>query len=100
MYVRDAYCFTCNEWVGLSGIELRGTPRSKTDAYYLSGPPADVIEARETVRERLGDLAEYALKNVEQLETAEDAFEFIGEQHEQVIEHLDGVTDNDASNDE
>lgn len=100
VYVRDAYCFTCSEWIGLSGIELRGTPRAKTDAYYFSGPPDDVLEARTTVREHLGDLAEYALKNVDQLETAEDAFEFIGEQHEQVMEQLDDVADTDAGDDE
>lgn len=100
VYVRDAYCFTCSEWVGLSGIELRGTPRSKADAYYFSGPPDDVLEARETVRERLGDLAEYALKNVDQIETAEDAFEFIGEQHEQVMDQLDDIADTDAGDDE
>lgn len=100
VYVQDAYCFTCSEWIGLSGIELRGTPRSKTEAYYFSGPPDDVLEARATVRDRLGDLAEYALKNVDQLETAEDAFEFIGEQHEQVMERLDDVTDTDTGDDE
>jgi hypothetical protein len=93
VYVRDTYCFTCSEWIGLSGIDLRGTPRSKAEAYYFSGPPDDLLEARATVRERLGDLAEYALKNVDQLETAEDAFEFIGEQHEQVMERIDDIDD-------
>jgi len=93
VYVQDTYCFTCSEWIGLSGIDLRGTPRSKAKAYYLSGPPDDLLEARATVRERLGDLAEYALKNVDQLETAEDAFEFIGEQHEQVVERIDNIDD-------
>lgn len=99
-YVEDAYCFTCGEWVGLSGIKLRGTPRSKADAFYFGGPPDDVLDAQATVRDRLGDLAEYALKNVDQLETAEDAFEFIGEQHEQVMGRLDDVADTDASDDE
>jgi len=93
VYVQDTYCFTCSEWIGLSGINLRGTPRSKADAYYFSGPPDDVVETRATVRERLGNLAEYALKNVDQLETAEDAFEFIGEQHEQVVERIGDIDD-------
>lgn len=95
-YVEDTYCFTCEEWVGLSGVGLRGTPRSRADAYYLGGPPEDVREARAKVRDELGDLAEHALLNVEHVEDAEDAFAFIGEQHEQLTERVAEVSDGGA----
>lgn len=86
--VPDLYCFTCEEWVGLSGIELRGTPRSKKDSYYLGGPPEDVAEARQTVREHLTDLAEHALANVETVTDAEDALEFVEDEAERLSADL------------
>jgi len=92
-HVEDTYCFTCGEWVGVSGVDLRGTPRSKADAHYLGGPPDDVREAREEIQDRLGDLAEHALLTVEHVETAADAFEFVGEQLEKVTDRAAKVAD-------
>lgn len=79
--VPDLYCFTCEEWVGLSGVDLRGTPRSRKDAYYLGGPPGEVVDARKTVRNTLADLVASVASTVPTVEDADDAFDFIeGEQ--------------------
>lgn len=88
---RDIYCFTCEEWVGISGVELTGTPRSKADAFYLRGPPPDVQEAEDLVRDQLASLAEHVLETVDHIEDAEDAVEFVGDQHEQLTAALDEV---------
>lgn len=82
--IPDLYCFTCREWVGLSGVDLSGTPRSKADAYYLDGPPEDLRQAREETRGELTDLAYRAMRDVEQVESVEDGFEFVATQLEQV----------------
>lgn len=89
----DTYCFTCEEWVGLSGLNLTGTPRSKTEAYYLGGPPADVADARETIRDNLHDLAAYALENVDHIDDAKAAFEFVGDQQAALVDAADEVID-------
>jgi len=82
--IPDLYCFTCEEWVGLSGVDLTGTPRSRKDAYYLGGPPEDLREAREETRDELHDLAYRAMRDVEQVESLADGFEFVATQLEQV----------------
>lgn len=82
--IPDMYCFTCGEWVGLSGVDLTGTPRSRKDAYYLGGPPEDLREARSEVRDELRDLAYRAMRDVEQVESPEDGFEFVATQLAQV----------------
>lgn len=76
----DAYCFTCGEWLGLAGIEWPGTPRSKADAYWLDGPPDDVIETGGVIRWALKELAEVVIRDVEHIETAEEALQFIIDQ--------------------
>jgi hypothetical protein len=82
--IPDCYCFTCDEWVGLSGVDLTGTPRSKTDAYYLSGPPEDVQQAREETQTELRDLAYRAMRDVEQVNSVEGGFDFVATQLEQI----------------
>lgn len=82
--VPDTFCFTCEAWIGLSGVDLRGRPRSKADAYYLDGPPEGVLDAEETVRDHLADLAAHVLETVEHVENVEDALEFVGDQHERL----------------
>ena len=71
--VVDMYCFTCEEWVGVSGVDLSGTPRSKNDAYYLGGPPEDLCKTREMTQEDLQDLAYRAVQDVDRFETVENA---------------------------
>lgn len=80
--VPDTFCFTCNEWIGFSGVDLRGKPRSKEDAYYLGGVPEDVRAAREYIGDSLADLLTFALNRVEHVESVEDATEFVEEQLE------------------
>jgi hypothetical protein len=95
-YVYDTYCFTCGEWVGISGIELRGTLRSRANAYYLGGPPDDVRQARAKIRDELQSLAEYALLNVDHVEDVEEAFAFVGEQHEKLTKEASEVANGGA----
>lgn len=87
-YVEDTYCFTCDEWVGTSGVDLRGTPRSKADAYYLGGAPENVLQARNSVRDHFDVLVDIVADTVDHIETTEDAMEFIGNEHEKVTAEL------------
>lgn len=89
--VPDIYCFTCAKWIGISGVELRGTPRSKEDAYYLGGTPEDVCEARQTVREGIEDLSYQVLRDVDHIDSLADAYAFVQTQFEktQVTEKAD-----------
>jgi len=75
--VPDTYCFICEEWIGTSGVELRGTPRSKADAYYLGGKPADVRAAENGTRDTLEELADALTERVEHIEDRSDAYEFV-----------------------
>jgi hypothetical protein len=81
--VPDTYCFTCEEWIGVSGVDLRGTPRSRADAYYLGGPPDEVLEAKRGTAKTLSELADRLVSRLEHIEDREDAFEFIKTELEQ-----------------
>jgi len=87
--IPDLYCFTCKEWVGLSGVDLSGTPRSKADAYYLDGPPDDLQQARDETQSELLDLAYRAMRDVDRFESLEDGLEFVDGQIEQVRDEHD-----------
>lgn len=84
--IPDMYCFTCGEWVGLSGVDLRGTPRSTKDAFYLGGMPQEVLQAKNMVMRELNDVAYRLLRDVEHLENKKDAYEFIATELEQVAD--------------
>lgn len=75
--IPDTYCFTCGEWVGLSGIDLSGTPRSRRDAYWLHGPPEEIVRARDAVDDGLVRLANRVMADAPMLDTPADAIEFI-----------------------
>jgi hypothetical protein len=75
--IPDTYCFDCEEWVGLSGVDLRGTPRSRADAYYLGGMPIDVLHAKNGTIETINELAEALLSKVDKLDNLDDAYAFI-----------------------
>lgn len=75
--VPDTYCFTCGEWVGLSGAELSGTPRSRATAYYLGGKPPEIRTAEEGVSKTLDELAEALVERVGHVEDRGAAYEFI-----------------------
>jgi len=76
--IPDTYCFTCEEWLGFSGVNLQGRPRSRKEAYYLGGPPESVQNANAEIRESLADLTELVVETVPHITTAEDALNFIG----------------------
>ncbi len=86
--VPDTYCFTCEEWVGLSGLDLTGTPRSRADAYYLRGAPDAVRDLRQEVRDDVTDLAEAIIDRHPAIETPQQAAEFIMTQIEQIQDRL------------
>lgn len=86
--IPDTYCFTCEEWIGLSGVDLRGKPRSRKDAYYLEGPPSEVSEARQQVRDGLADLTEAVASTVPHVDDAQDALEFIEQEREQAEQRI------------
>jgi hypothetical protein len=75
--IPDTYCFDCEEWIGVSGVELRGTPRSRTDAYYLGGIPTDVLQAKNGTVDTLTELADALIDRVERIDTRDDAYVFI-----------------------
>lgn len=75
--IPDTYCFTCEEWVGLSGADLRGTPRSKTDAFYLGGMSKEVRSAKQTVVKGLDDLIYRVKRDVGHINSVEEAREFV-----------------------
>jgi len=87
--IPDCYCFSCEEWVGLSGVDLRGTPRSRADAHYHNGPPADILDAREDVRGGLDELAKEVYYSVDSVETQADAFQFVADELERIQGDLD-----------
>lgn len=82
--IPDMYCFTCSEWVGLSGVELRGTPRSRADAFYLGGMPQEVLRAKQTVAEGLNDLAYRVRREVGHVDGVDEAFEFVETELERI----------------
>jgi hypothetical protein len=102
--VPDTYCFTCDEWVGFSGVDLRGTPRSRDDAYYLGGPPEGVGVARDSVTDATAELVQTVVRNVPHAETVDDALDFIETELEQararveVSNQLREVSDNGGQN--
>jgi len=75
--IPDIYCFTCEEWVGVSGVELRGTPRSRSDAYYLGGMPTDVLHAKNGAAKTLNELADALIDRVSHLNNRPEALDFI-----------------------
>jgi len=75
--IPDTYCFDCGEWIGLSGVNLRGTPRSRSEAYYLGGMPTDVLHAKDGTAKTLNELADRLVDQVERIDDRDDAYEFI-----------------------
>jgi hypothetical protein len=75
--IPDSYCFDCEEWIGLSGVNLRGTPRSRSEAYYLGGMPIDVLQAKDGTAKTLNELADRLVDRVERLDDRDDAYQFI-----------------------
>lgn len=86
--IPDTYCFTCEEWIGLSGIELAGTPRSKTDSYYLGGPPKAIRELRDVTRRKITDFCELIIASHPYIDSPERAAEFISDEIEQIQDRL------------
>lgn len=86
--VPDTYCFTCGEWVGLSGVDLTGTPRSKHDAYYLGGPPESVSDLQHRVRHAVTHLTGTVLNRHPHIDDADEAAEFIADEIEQLSSRL------------
>ncbi|MDR5657298.1 hypothetical protein RH831_08905 [Halodesulfurarchaeum sp. HSR-GB] len=84
--VSDTYCFTCEEWVGLSGVDLRGTPRSKADAFYYGGMPVEILQAKNGAAKTLNELAEALKDRLDRIENREEAYEFISDE-------LEGIRD-------
>ena len=91
--IPDTYCFTCGEWVGLSGVNLRGRPRSRTEAYYLGGAPDSVRKARSEVADSVADLVESVTVAVPHVNGAKDALDFINAEMEKAEARLDEVND-------
>lgn len=92
--IPDTYCFDCEEWIGVSGVELRGTPRSRTDAYYLGGIPTDVLQAKNGTVDTLTELADALIDRVERIDTRDDAYVFIETVLEETREkNTESVTD-------
>lgn len=75
--VLDIYCFTCEEWVGISGVELSGTPRSKADAYWLGGADGELAAARARATEAVADAAGEVIGEHPQIDSAEEAVQFV-----------------------
>lgn len=84
--IPDIYCFTCEEWVGVSGVALRGTPRSRRDAFYLGGMPPAVLTARNGTVKTLIELADALVDRLEHVEERADAFQFIETELQKVNE--------------
>jgi len=84
MEIEDTYCFTCGEWLCSQGIEPRGTPRSKKDAWWVAGPPEEVEEAREDCRDALAEMADEVVEKHPTVEDREEALGFIEDQIEQM----------------
>lgn len=82
--VPDTYCFTCEEWIGLSGVNLRGTPRSRSEAYYLGEVPMDVLQAKNGTVKTLNELADSLVDSVDTVENRTDALQFIETELEQL----------------
>jgi len=88
--IPDLYCFSCGEWIGLSGVDLRGTPRSKKEAHYLGGMPSDVRSAKNGTQETLTELADALTERVGHIEDRADAFMFIETELEKLRKVEDG----------
>jgi len=86
--VGDIYCFTCEEWIGISGVDLRGTPRSKTDAYYLNGPPEAVKGLRERVEDSAINLVETIINSHPNIEEPSAAADFVLDEVDQLSDQL------------
>jgi len=82
--IPDIYCFTCEQWVGVSGVELRGTPRSRSDAYYLGGMPTDVLHAKNGAAKTLNELADALIDRVGHLNNRPEALDFIEAEIEEI----------------
>ena len=92
--IPDTFCFTCEEWVGLSGVDLRGRPRSRKEAYYLGGPPREVENARQEVRDGLANLVASIVSTVPHVDDADEALAFIETEREKAegrLEVVDGA---------
>lgn len=86
--VPDTYCFTCEEWIGLSGLDLPGTPRSRAEAYYLDGPPGEVIDLQKRVHDSVTDLAGTIIDEHPDINTPAEAATFITSEIEQIKNDL------------
>ena len=82
--IPDTYCFTCGEWVGFSGVDLRGTPRSRAEAYYLGGAPDEILRAQNGTAKTLDGLAERLVERLETVEDSAEAYKFISAELEKL----------------
>lgn len=82
--IPDTYCFTCGAWIGLSGVDLRGTPRSRSEAYYIGGMPADVLNAKNGTAKTLNELADALIDRVNTINDRDEAYRFIGTELEKM----------------
>jgi len=96
--IPDMFCFTCGEWVGLSGVDLRGKPRSKDDAYYLGGPPESVTELRSQVQNEACYLASKIIDKHPHIDTPEGAAEFVQTEVSRISDRM-VVADSDVPDD-
>jgi len=95
--VPDTYCFTCEEWIGVSGLDLTGTPRSSSEAYYLNGPPEAVNDLQNRVQDTVTDLAGTVIDTHPDIETPAEAATFITTEIEQIKDQLVAEPNNSAS---
>jgi hypothetical protein len=86
--VEDIYCFTCEEWVGVSGVPLRGVPRSTEDAYYHRGAPQEVRELREEFRRTWREHIITTITEHPHVDTPAEAGEFITQLVEDATERV------------
>lgn len=86
--VEDMYCFTCEEWVGISGVDLSGTPWSKKNAYYIDGPPEELEKVKDETFDFLCSLCDNIVSNEEldNVENVSDSIEIIEEELERLKE--------------
>lgn len=98
--VPDMYCFTCGAWVGLSGVNLNGTPRSKREAFYLDGPPDAVAEIEETVDEAIIELASSVRNELPRMDSIEEAVGFIGDEIERIQDAVEELDEGEPGEDE
>jgi len=89
--IPDIYCFTCEEWIGVSGVDLRGTPRSGSEAFYLGWVPRSVRNARQGTRSTLCDLADALAERLDHLTDRDDALDFIEAEVECIRDAQPGI---------